>query len=730
MSHPTAPAAPSRYHDGLNVKLLEAVPPQARRVLELGCANGRLGQRFKALHPDCVWHGIERSPEAAAAAAAHLDQVFVLDLDTDPLDDIGTGYDTVVIGDLLEHLTQPTRLLSRLQDLCTDDATLACCLPNMGHTSVVERLLTGDMSYDEMGLLDQTHVRFYTLASATKLFLDCGWIPHLRDEYRVEPPANPLSEALLAAAGALGVPADTARRQLGSYQMILGARRWSMGILRRPAAGVPFSVVVPVTRPWQYELNIARSPGLKEVGAEVIVVQGAASAAEAYRRGAAEAKHPWILMAHQDVYFPQGSGLAITRHLAALEQAGRGLVPVGFAGIAQTEDGQGLREAGLVVDRGQRFDHGGSARAISLDELAIALHRDSPVQPDPALPWHLWATDLCLQAEALTGEPVGELLEVPLFHNSLNDYRLPESFHQAAATLLAKHGPGRRLHTLCGVIDADFVARAAAPRALPAAAPARAALASRPEPAPARREATLALHLPEAEAAIERLMDRGDAEGATARIVQEVHALCSRAAMPAGGMHLPGLDRQMQRLADALAHDADLNALQACDGGTLLLATELYDLTGHTRMLHDLAQGEERPMLILTDLFGRYARQPELLQALTQRFAGVDVIALPPGSPWEKCGMVKRAAEAVRPGRIVYFAHHQDPIPFIGTAGLPGPRKRFVHHGNQHPALGCTLAGVTHLDVDEASLQRCAASLAVPPQRFQPGPGTVFARVA
>lgn len=696
-------------------QLLTAVPPQARRVLELGCANGRLGQRFKALHPGAQWHGVERSPQAAAAAAQHLDQVHVLDLDRDPLDALGGGFDAVVISGLLEQLIDPVRLLSLLQDLCTDEATLVCRLPNMGHASVLERLLTGDMSYDESGLLDTSHVRLYTLASATKLFLDCGWIPHLRDQYRVEPAGSALNEALVAAAGALGVPADTARRQFGQVQMIISARRWSMDILRQPAAGLPFSVIVPVTRPWQYELNIARSPGLKEVNAEVIVVQGAGSAAEAYASGAAQASHPWLLIAHQDVYFPQGSGLAISRHLAALEQAGRGLVPVGFAGIAQTEDAQGLRQAGLVNDRGQRFDHGGSPRAVSLDELAIALHRDSPVQPDPALPWHLWGTDLCLQAEALAGEPVAELLEVPLFHNSLNDYRLPEAFYDAAATLLAKHGPQRRLHTLCGVIDAEFVARRGAatrPVAAPAAMPA-AAMAT------ARRDPMLALHLPEAEAAIEALMNEGNAEAATARIVQEVHALCTRASMPGSGLHLPGLDRQIERLGAALAHDADRLALQRRDGGSLAIATELYDLSGHTRLLHDWAHGEDRPMLILTDLFGRYAGQPEAVQAIKHRFAHMDVLVLPAGTPWEKCGMVKRAVEALRPARITYFAHHQDAIPYIGTVALRGPDKAFVHHGNQCPSLGNTLHGVAHFDIDAASQQRCAMSLGAAAQRFR-----------
>ena len=61
----------SNYYDGLNQKLLAAIPADAKHVLELGCANGRLGQRFKELHPGVSWWGVEMSAEAAATAAQH-----------------------------------------------------------------------------------------------------------------------------------------------------------------------------------------------------------------------------------------------------------------------------------------------------------------------------------------------------------------------------------------------------------------------------------------------------------------------------------------------------------------------------------------------------------------------------------------------------------------------------------------------------------------------------------
>jgi len=441
------------YYDGLNVKLLSAIPAGARRVLELGCANGRLGRRFKELHPDVQWWGVELAAAAAATAAQHLDRVFTLDLNQADLGVLGGGFDVVVIGDLLEHLRDPGAVLGALYDLTAPDARIVCCLPNMSHLSVIERLVAGDISYDSAGLLDQTHTRFFSPSSAFKTFLDSGWLPHLHDQYRTEMAQTHFAARILDAALALGVPAATAVRNLGLYQMILVCPKWSLQELAQPGPRVPFSVIVPVNRPWQYELNIARSPGLREIGADVVGIQGAGSAAAAYAAGAPQARHPWRILAHQDVYFPTGSGYAIARQLGALSQLGMTDAPVGFAGMQAGAVGMDpARPAGRVIDRTQLFSHPGSNQAVSIDELAVALHQDSAIRIDPALGWHLWATDLCLQARVRAGRPVARILDVPLFHNSVSGYVVPPEFQTSARALVAKYPQWHAIPTLCAVL--------------------------------------------------------------------------------------------------------------------------------------------------------------------------------------------------------------------------------------------------------------------------------------
>lgn len=442
----------SNYYDGLNQKLLAAIPADAQRVLELGCANGRLGQRFKELHPGVRWVGVEFKEEAAAEASRVLDSVVKMDLDQADLSAAGQGFDVIVIGDLLEHLRSPEAVLSALYDLSAPRAKIVCCLPNMGHLSVIERLVAGDISYDEMGLLDKTHSRFFSVSSAFKTFLDSGWLPNLQDQYRVDVTPCAFTNHILQAAMALGVPQNTATFNMGLYQMILVCEKWPMQLLAKPTAPERFSVIVPVNRPWQFNLNIARSPGLKEVGAEIITVQGAASAAEAYATGASKAAHPWRLMVHQDVYFPTGTGFALAQALGNLTQAGVTALPIGFAGLAGASDGS-VSYAGQVVDRTHLFSHGPSQAAVSMDELAVVLHRDAAVRPDPTLGWHLWATDLCLQIQQVAQQPVGQLLEIPIFHNSTNDYNLPAAFHESARRLLDKYPHLSNIPTLCGLIE-------------------------------------------------------------------------------------------------------------------------------------------------------------------------------------------------------------------------------------------------------------------------------------
>src|ERR1700722_2579468 len=95
------------YYDGLNEFLLRQVPLSAQRILEIGCARGRLGYELKRQQATRTVLGIERDPAAAQVARTRLDQVFVCDVEL-ALPDIAPGsFDCVIFGDVIEHLYDP-----------------------------------------------------------------------------------------------------------------------------------------------------------------------------------------------------------------------------------------------------------------------------------------------------------------------------------------------------------------------------------------------------------------------------------------------------------------------------------------------------------------------------------------------------------------------------------------------------------------------------------------------
>jgi 2-polyprenyl-3-methyl-5-hydroxy-6-metoxy-1,4-benzoquinol methylase len=148
----------------------------AGRVLEVGCAAGCAGAHWRRLGADEL-HGIELEPRAAAAAAT-----------TGYYDDVYAGtfeswvpprqaYDTVIFADVLEHLAQPDAVLRRVRSLIqSPSGQLVLSLPNVRHLSVlVPLVLSGDWRYAPSGILDHSHLRFFTTKSARRLLAENGY---------------------------------------------------------------------------------------------------------------------------------------------------------------------------------------------------------------------------------------------------------------------------------------------------------------------------------------------------------------------------------------------------------------------------------------------------------------------------------------------------------------------------------------------------------------------------
>ena len=169
----------SSYPDQANNDLLERIPLSARVVLDVGCNTGALGAAYRRLNPRAVLLGIEKDPAAAELAAQRLDQVAVVNIEQDPMPFALEGpIDCIVYGDVVEHLRDPWTVIRRQAEELSDDGTILICVPNMQHWSFADRLLRGTWRYEPTGLLDETHLRWFSLETMRDGLQAAGLVPH------------------------------------------------------------------------------------------------------------------------------------------------------------------------------------------------------------------------------------------------------------------------------------------------------------------------------------------------------------------------------------------------------------------------------------------------------------------------------------------------------------------------------------------------------------------------
>ncbi len=168
------------YNDYVLEPLFQLIDGEPRRVLDLGCAGGAFGAALKARFPGASVTGIDAGRAAAEKAKARLDRVVHARLED--LSFAAQGFrdgefDTVIAADILEHLVNPWELLVRLKPFLALRAQVVASIPNIRNLSVVSPLLlNGRFDYDERGLLDITHLRFFTLHGIKRLFEETGYV--------------------------------------------------------------------------------------------------------------------------------------------------------------------------------------------------------------------------------------------------------------------------------------------------------------------------------------------------------------------------------------------------------------------------------------------------------------------------------------------------------------------------------------------------------------------------
>ena len=189
-------AKPEGYYSNVRLELLPFIPEGVSTVLEVGCADGAFGAQLKNRGAREVW-GIEIDESAARQAQGVLDRVLIGDIAA-LVDDLPDGrFDLAVFNDVLEHLVDPFTVLSKLRGKLTPRGVVISSIPNIRYYPTFRDLLVHKKwEYQEWGVLDSTHLRFFTVDSIRNMYVRLGY-KVLRHE-GISPLPDPPMEYLVA----------------------------------------------------------------------------------------------------------------------------------------------------------------------------------------------------------------------------------------------------------------------------------------------------------------------------------------------------------------------------------------------------------------------------------------------------------------------------------------------------------------------------------------------------
>lgn len=419
--------------------LARAVPVTALTVLQIGRGEGWIAASLRRRHPTPVVYGVD-SPASGAVETDALDGYQELDLDRDvPALDPGT-VDCIVYADVLPRIIDPLAALERHRALLSPTGTVVCSIPNLQHQSVVSGILRGVFPYVAGTLLDPSYLRFFTSASSMQLLLDGGYAPDTVARIEV-PGSQPVADAGAPLFELLGVGASDAERDLRTSRLIV--RGTALPDVD-PDEEVPVTFVACVNDDAQLEANLRRSPCLGDPSPhELLVFRGCASAAEGLNAGIEQARNEFVVLVHQDVYIPSRWPARMVAQWRLAERAGG---PIGIGGVFGVLDRRVPFDAiGRVVHRDRLLEHRSLPADVNgLDELLMVVPRGTPLRVDAELGWHLYGTDLALQAQERALRVV--VFDAPCHHNSLTG-RVPWKYRESERVLARKWEAFLPIHT-------------------------------------------------------------------------------------------------------------------------------------------------------------------------------------------------------------------------------------------------------------------------------------------
>lgn len=164
-------------HEHHNPDLLRFIPESSQHLIEIGCSSGALAREFKKINPNCNYLGVDIDEKYTEMASRYCDETSVMDIEESNEDFYfrHKNRDCWIFGDTLEHFRDPWKVLRRIRNVIPLHGCVVACIPNVQHWSIQVKISIGDFRYQDSGLLDRTHLRWFTRQTIIELFSATGF---------------------------------------------------------------------------------------------------------------------------------------------------------------------------------------------------------------------------------------------------------------------------------------------------------------------------------------------------------------------------------------------------------------------------------------------------------------------------------------------------------------------------------------------------------------------------
>lgn len=161
------------YSEHINQSIYSLVPTN-KKILDVGCNTGNLGEKL-IKEKNCIVYGLDYSKKAIEIAKRRLNKAIVFDLETYKIPFKNEKFDIIIFADVLEHLRYPEVILKKYSQLLNKNSLIIASVPNVANINIRLGLLFGNWNYQKGGILDRTHLRFFTEETMKRLFVDNGY---------------------------------------------------------------------------------------------------------------------------------------------------------------------------------------------------------------------------------------------------------------------------------------------------------------------------------------------------------------------------------------------------------------------------------------------------------------------------------------------------------------------------------------------------------------------------